>query len=799
MKRIIFFLIILALTFTIAFVSTILLFPEWLARAGWASNLTIKIVVGGAGIIVAAILSWALKFLLEDQDFNEWLSFKVGSKYRKILVSLDDFTRQEIGKEKKSKKYIPNVFVETTEIKEKLRYFSEPFDFFPKVIEQTDRRLQTAYIVNILKQLHYPMNEPAYPNLRVISHAQKSLFDAIQRYLIYLDQKLKLTDILIKHDGAGIKPEYLVNVPDEYSHIYQYTYHLLQFYWSYEYAIQKAKKDLELLKNNLVIIKSIAGHGKTNLICDFTDNFLLKKGHRCLYISAKALNNLGEQETLEHAMARTIFSEPDVRFSDVLRLVKFDKKIDYLFILIDGINEHKNLPLFSVALEQFIQRCKGSNLKIILTCRSEYFDDRFGNLLNIEGCSVLDLDEHEYRNEMPDVHIEALLSRYFSEFDVKISVENVYSDIMDVFNEDKLLLRVFCEAYEHEQPAEQLDNLYKLEIFNKYLEKKSDTIQGLDICLAEIVDMMLTDNQFVNVEISKLSAQAVEIVENTVYENVILKKDVLLKPGLAFGKSEVINFVYDEFRDYLIASRVIIEWDQNKPASIVMIQNLCRPQSPVAEGLQRYLCLWSIKNKNNDLLDYLSNQDWFDQIFISSVFDTPDLFLSAFVLELIKGLFNANSTNALHIIWQLIRRTNVKVYPNLNIEAMFSWLDEIDEVKYKEIIVEALCSDYDYESSQLTYLCRLIIEAFSANKVSEASGQNLIRLLCYFAGVKDLGYRRYRKYDLGKQPAFKSILELSSIIDKQLIYEQISCVFEDIGIEHIKNDLQALLEQLGDE
>jgi hypothetical protein len=799
MRFIVVFLSFLLMMFAYNFGISILLHPEWLTRPGWVLELTAILFTRSSGLIGESIIALALTILVENKIVKEWVEYVIGDKYKNISNRLDEFTQQEINKEIKSRKYIPNIFVETTEIKEKLRYFSEPFLFFPKIVEQTDRELKGSYIINALKIVHYPVIEPGYPKLGLNNVDQTSLRDGVQKYKKYLDEKLKQTDVLKKENGMGIKPEYISNIPGEFLHIHDYMRPNLQYYSLYEWAIRDSKKDLDLLISKFVIVKSAAGHGKTNLLCDFTDNFLKRKKQKSLYISARSFNHLGEQETIEQTIARTVFTDAEYQFADILRLVKFDKRIDFLFILIDGINEHRNLPLFSTAIEQFIQKCSGHNIKIILTCRSEYFEDRFGNLLHLENSSVLDMDERRYVNEIPDVHIEALLSRYFSEFKIKLSVENVDPDIMKVLNKDKLLLRIFCEAYENEHPSDYLGDLYKLEIFHKYYEKKIKVIDGLENCLKEIVLRMIADNQFANIQISSLSTGSIKVIENTVYENVIIKKDMLANPGLAFGKSEVINFVYDEFRDFLIASEVINEWGLNNQSSIDMIQNLATPRSPVAEGLQRYLCLWSIKNKKNDLLDYLSSQEWFDKIFIISVFETPDSSLSDYVIDRIRGLFVANSTNALRIIWHLIRRANEANYPNLNIESMFKWIDKFDDADYERIVIGALSKEYDYESAHVTQICQMIVDAFREKRVLKVSRKNIIKFTAYIVGVEDYGYLRVRYSKLGKYPASEALDIVTEEVGEKHVQEALSEVIASSNAELIKTALSSLLRRIGEE
>ena len=800
MRRVVFFSGILLFLFAATFGLSVWLSPAWLQQSGGASTLSVVIIMGGLVVAGEAILSWVLSFLFADKEFTERLEYALGNKYKEISKNIDTFTKQEIEKEKRSRKYIPNVFVEVIEIKEKLRYFSEPHTFFAKIIEQSDRELQNSFIISRLEQIHFPFEDPIRPRLNKKPKKTSSLIQQIEKYKKFLEQKKAITNVLIKKGGVGIKPEFRSQIPAKYSHIHDYARYHLQYHSLFEHNIEEIQDDLDLLTNKLVIIKGVAGHGKTNLLCDFTENFLIKKKHKSLYIPAREFNYLGEQETIEQAIVRITLAEYDYQFSDVLRLIKFDKKIDNLFILIDGINEHKNLALFSTAIEQFIQRCSLHNIKIILTCRSEYFDDRFGSLLNMDQSSIFDLDGWRYANRIPDVHVDALISGYFSEFNINLSVDNIHPDIMKAFNKDKLLLRIFCEAYENEKPAEYLDNLYKLEIFKKYYDKKTETIHGLDDCLTEIIGSMIRDNLFANIPISDLSAETIVVVENTVYDNVVIKKDFLANPDVAFGRSEVINFVYDEFRDFLIASRVIMEWDQNRELSIAMMQNLSAPRIQVAEGLQRYLCLWAIKNKNNELLDHLFSHEWFARTFIESVFDTPDSLLTSFVIDLVKRLFGSNAQNALRILWRLTtRRANTKGYTNLNIETMFVWLNEFDDEKYKEIIVSALQQDYDYDVSYITYFCYEITQLLKEKKISETPLKNFILLLSYLVGVTDSKHRRYRRYYLGEYPAFETLVEISDFIDHQLLQEQIARVLEEIEFEFIKDNLQTLLELLGDE
>jgi hypothetical protein len=802
MKRILFFIIILIILFATTIWLSIQIFPEWIDQPTGFLQLPKRIIITGLILVGEAILAWAFSFLVADEEFKERVLFRVGNKYKEISRKLDQFTQSELNKEKHSKKYIPNVFVETTEIKEKLRYFSEPFVFFSRIIDRTDQKINGSIIIKTLKRIHFPYHYPPRPKIKWKIRSEKLLNRNVEKYKKHLDQYRSITSVLQKNDGVGLLPDSVSEIPPAFTHIYEYTSHDLQFYSSFEHAIDDAKDDLDLLSKKLVIIKSVAGHGKTNLLCDFTEKFLLKKKHKCLYIPAREFNYLGEQETIEAAISRIIFSEFDYQFSDILRLIKFEKSIENLFILIDGINEHKNMALFSAALEQFIQRSISYNVKIILTCRSEYFNDRFGNLLSIDNISVIDMDEWKYTYNIPDVYQNALISGYFTEFNIQMTPDKVSSEITEAFYKDKLLLRIFCEAFENERPAEYLDNLYRFEIFHRYHKKNLNAISGLDISLTEIIAWILNHDEFNNIPIKKLSKETNKVIEKIANENVILRKDIIAVPGLAFGRSEVINFVYDEFRDFLIASQMLLTWDQDNQLSREQIHRITKASYTVSEGVQKYLCLWAITNNDHELSDYLSTFSRFDSIFVDSVFDVPDSTLSDYFVAVLQSIFVKNPKASLEIFFNLVRRRTENHYQKLNIDLLILWISALEEPEYQDVLSEALneiAFTPTKTTSYLAFLCNLMLEAFQENKLSKISAHNFILLLSYLAGVRDLSYPRYNAYDFGPYPARDAILDIGQLVGNEIVLKQVNHVYEMTTIGSLREKLIQIRQSLEEE
>lgn len=90
-------------------------------------------------------------------------------KFRSKLEAFLRVSQQKIEDEKRTKKYIPSVFVETSETKEEMRYFANPMFFYRK-IDDDIRRIDLDYLNQLLGRAKIA---PIEGNLHAIANLEE--------------------------------------------------------------------------------------------------------------------------------------------------------------------------------------------------------------------------------------------------------------------------------------------------------------------------------------------------------------------------------------------------------------------------------------------------------------------------------------------------------------------------------------------------------------------------------------------------------------------------------------------------
>jgi hypothetical protein len=181
-------------------------------------------------------------------------------------------------------------------------------------------------------------------------------------------------------------------------------------------------------------------------VCDFVENFLLKHEIPCAYLNGRKISAV-QAPDLGDTIQRLLLGGKTSSFEQAAQLLsEHAARVNMPFVLvIDGLNEHRRIPLFAEQLEVFIPKMLNHpHLKLLLTCRSEFFDARFGSLTKHPLLDHTFLFKAQEQRMAEAAH-EELIDGYFKFF--KLRKDLVAKHVVDALKRDVLLLRFFCEAY----------------------------------------------------------------------------------------------------------------------------------------------------------------------------------------------------------------------------------------------------------------------------------------------------------------------------------------------------------------
>lgn len=584
-----------------------------------------------------------------------------------LKKALKKQVENQLAKQINSGKYIPNIFIETQNNREYLRYFSHPILFHKKIFSSLEKADFRSLNKKLIKQ--------------------NTLFDI----------EINKLNCVINLEG------YVKKLNDWTTHLMQKLTVIkkLKFgnsSYTYESKLSKRLDEIYYLKSKVCLITENAGQGKTNFLCDYANRFLL--GHEIPAIFLTGNEVL--PDNIRSSIINKLFPERNnLDFQTLLNTIKnFCYEIQKpLIIIIDGINESPNTKAFSDSLESFISDMQDYDfIKIIISCRKDYFDYNFKNLENSsfkeDICSISNLTLR--RDEELQ---EKLFYQYIYHFDIDFETVsgNVYNQLMSNF----LLFRIFCETYKG-QNIGIVENIFKAELFKNYYNNKAEEInkklkgndefevQGdFDIrnFIRNIIKYMVSNNQYSNVPLDTIIEEEKHkaIYVRFLDENILVKRDPKSDESGIFGYSEVVNFTFDEFRDYLISSYLVEElYPKSEEKFDDFISNNINSESQILEGCGTFL-FHILRNKDTEeLKNRVYNQEWFKGIFIKSIFNIKDKDIKDSDIERIEKYFIESDEYSFQIVNGLIRRYDLKIYPKLNIQFLFELIKKLEEDKFNK-------------------------------------------------------------------------------------------------------------------
>jgi hypothetical protein len=622
-----------------------------------------------------------------------------------LLPHLRKQVDTQLAEEERIARYIPDVFVETRDTKYQARCFAHPALFVRRIAGWFDRQ-PVANLNRLATMSGVPPVSTPPTQAMVAAETPADASAAAQAFLPdleRLDATLAAYAEIARTEG-GVVPRDPARgyVLDETECYIQTSATVMR------YRVDDRRTELRCVAAGVFLLTGPAGQGKTNFLCDFTERFLLRHDIPCAYITARQLSRIPHPDLTE--VIRRLIFPPTLSSLDegltMLAAACLERRQPFVLV-IDGLNEHPDVRGFSGQLEHLLETLvRYPHVRVLMTCRSEFLQQRFGALLSGPLAPVLHLSRAHGQRFDDEQHRE-LVARYFRFFKVRPSL--VWRGVIDFLRRDVLLLRFFCEAYgargrdaSYEQPF--VAGIYRDEIFRRYVEDKMGRAQHavanersaaralvrpaeIRRLLSLVAAHMLECGRFADVARTvvppALDAELAALLD----EELILRHDIGPAPSLLAEPMEVLNFTFDEMRDFMLAQHLLGVHAENPGefARLVALQEPTKAQS--IEGLQRFLFYASRVPTNGPFFERYRTHPWYAAVYDTEVFAVPPTHLDTGDNSIAETALTGGGPRAEHFARQLALRWQSSVFPVLNLDLLLAVARRGDPSFFTDVIV----------------------------------------------------------------------------------------------------------------
>lgn len=569
-----------------------------------------------------------------------------------------------INKNKEIAKYVPEIFIEESQYKENLRYFSFPVLFINKIINNLKN--MDFHNVNIVlqKEKKQDISFGDYPE-NVTADSYESVYNALTIYLKkcildieYIDEK--------RYGGDSVEERYTEG------------YFLNS---SIKWDLKDALNQLEYLNFRVLLLTRNAGQGKTNFVCDFTENFLLKRRIISLFFNAADFCDSPVNVLTRYITLNGKYSE---KYAVEILSEWWEKTKIPVVIVIDGLNENISLSNFENHITQSIREwLKIPFLKVIMTTRCELLHERFGKLSkeNIgEKFSVVDMSsqrEERFRSR--------IFEGYLKHFDVSIMRDTLNESTYDLLSNDTLLLRFFCEVNRGKEQVYMYD-VYKYTLFDSYYENKKTEIKEkkipggdllFDQLISRICDYMVENKIFNNVPREVLNIDEIQLLDHLLEGDIIFKEDQIVKKGFVDETVEVLSFTFDEFRDFCI-TRYLLKKNDAIQSFPVVWDEMCKDHWTILEGVEKYM-FFLARTSIPDILPIIEKNSNFNNMYWDNIWNLEDKDITCRDIAAWRKQFDCKGPYRRRLIKYLLARRNKAYFKNATIDLLFEFMDKISD------------------------------------------------------------------------------------------------------------------------
>ena len=620
-------------------------------------------------------------------------------KFRSNLDAFLAVSQQKIEDEKRTKKYIPSVFVETSETKEDMRYFANPMFFYRK-IDDDFRRIDLSHFNELLGMAKI---EPVADNLREIATLEEpnDLFELQKRLAQQSDALKAIQEQISPFSYYGERAERFA--PSDYLTGYWEVFRVsIQSIGNGTYSfLEKAFKKIRIAQAKIFLVTGMAGQGKTNFVCDLIENQFTVFEVPTIFVPARSLNDYPGPNRILSYITNNRFAPDVANLHGLLTLLNdVAKEFQRPFVIaIDGINEVGDLDGFVAELRVLLEAmCQYDFVKIVLTCRNEFFDHKFAGVFEPQFSDFL-YRVQNLRSEMSDHNKSRILEAYLRHFNIKATFSKAATEFL---KNDLILLRIFSEIHEGKNIG-YVPDIYKGDIFEEYLTMKirqfpSSSRQRAISSVYKICSRMLADEDFSQISLEGFDDSERQIIERLIGEDIILRREVP-STGLASLGVENISFTYDELRDFMLAHYCVVKLAETHPTEVADIfEKISR--WPVYEGFFRYAYVLARKQKSDVVLAACEASQDFSKHYLNNLaLLSADIQAPEDVRRVVAFLNNSSISerDLRHIAWFLFRKRESSEH--LNVQILLDHVGKLDDEASERFMKAMFSRSADYQDA----------------------------------------------------------------------------------------------------
>ena len=517
------------------------------------------------------IIKWLSDFSETIQNIK-WLGGLLVI-YVIVLITLlafrkkaNNYTKSQINHLIVEGKYIPGVFVELNNAKEIIRYFIYSKKWKNRIINDYNLIYDNYYGV-LLKKAFFDLPF----RLKLTKRC------SLKRIINESESALSFHES-VRESKASISPDYKMT---------KYLFEIVQY--PYREALKSVIEFARSAESRYFVLTGSAGNGKTNLLCSISQ-LLINLKEAVIFLNAKDIKgDITDYIICELIKNKYIIKNKKVFLFLINTLFMIKRK--HLVLIIDAINENGEEE-FRNNLSSFINSfLKFSRVKIIVSCRNEYYEERFKKIL-VNNVNVpafeFDLKEQNYNSNA----IENIINAYKKHFNYS---GRISEPVKLQLSKQLLLMRIFFET--NRDKSEEALTIRKHELFYNYIDTVKNQNGDLIIRLLDVIaDNMLNSNRFdkVNLDVIYHLGFNQDDIDKAIDSSILLSKKIVFnKNTIARSEEEYIFFVFDEIRDYYLSRRIILNNTvEGKIAIDPIISEVIKlnnDHSVCAEGITNYI------------------------------------------------------------------------------------------------------------------------------------------------------------------------------------------------------------------